>query len=230
MMGIWWSNQSNDSNLENGFDQHQKVQPSHRTLVQEMTWLDNNMENLLQAPPAPTIRFIPNTPKQQQSPSPAAETTIIEEAQPATPKYTIKQIEEAKDKREAEIRKLQAKFRNELSDVSKDLTSKILLIKLPLNAECHFKEQLEGFISIEMAIPAHYPLDPCRIKIANTGDLEPWRARYVITTSRYFLLDTSPVLSKEDPCHKIISLIHVPCLPLLSKLAGVLKKDSPATV
>jgi hypothetical protein len=187
------SNISIGRNLELGFEQHQKTRTSHRTLVQEMTWLDNNMESLLQEPPAPTIRFVSNKSKAASSSTVAAgspplppqqlarpPSPAVEAPQQQSATRNCAQMEEARSKKEAEIRKLKAGFRNELREESSDLVSTILLIKLPLNTDCPFKEQLGGIIKIELEIPAHYPLDPCQIKIVNAIHLEPWRARYVM--------------------------------------------------
>ncbi|KAG2187360.1 hypothetical protein INT44_005046 [Umbelopsis vinacea] len=168
-------------NLEKGFEQHQAAQSAHRTLVQEMAWLDNNMETLLQEPPAPTIRFVSNTVSKTPPPATMAPPAAVEKTSPpaATKHYALEEIQEAKVKREAEIRKLKAQFRNELSDISRDSMTTVLLIKLPLDANCLFKEELGGTINIEMEIPAHYPMDPCRIKIANALNLATWRAQSV---------------------------------------------------
>jgi hypothetical protein len=142
-----------------------------------MAWLDNNMETLLQEPPAPTIRFVSNTAPKE--PSATIELpAVTKTSPPATSKhYALEQIQEANVKREAEIRKLKAQFRNELSDISRDSMTTVLLIKLPLDANCLFKEELGGTINIEMGIPAHYPMDPCRIKIVDALNLAAWRAQ-----------------------------------------------------
>ncbi|KAM3581442.1 hypothetical protein VKS41_006267 [Umbelopsis sp. WA50703] len=182
-------------NLEIGFEQHQISRTSHRTLVQEMTWLDNNIETLLRDPPAPTMRFVsnqtkPSTPSmppelpplQQQEPI-APSTSISKLPQTAKPidsAYTQDQLSKASSEREDEIRKLKAKFRNELTELSTGSAVSKLLIKLPLDAQCRFQEQLGGVINIEMVIPDLYPLDPCRIRLADTLNLEPWRARSLL--------------------------------------------------
>lgn len=135
------------------------------------------MEILLQEPPAPTIRFVSNT-APKEPPATIEPPAVTKTSPPATPKhYALEQIQEAKVKREAEIRKLKAQFRNELSDISRDSMTTVLLIKLPLDANCLFKEELGGTINIEMEIPAHYPMDPCRIKIVNAHNLPAWRAQ-----------------------------------------------------
>ncbi|KAG2183213.1 hypothetical protein INT43_006217 [Umbelopsis isabellina] len=183
-------------NLELGFEQHQKSRTSHRTLVQEMTWLDNNMETLLRDPPAPTMRFVSNQtksstpseppqllPVQQQQPSALPLSTSAtkkpQTVKPSGPRYTHEQLSEASNKREDEIRKLRAKFRNELTELSTRSAESRMLIKLPLDAQCRFQEQLGGSINIEMVIPALYPLDPSHIRLEDTLNVEPWRARSV---------------------------------------------------
>ncbi|GJJ69616.1 hypothetical protein EMPS_01963 [Entomortierella parvispora] len=45
------------TNLERGFDAAAR---QHKSLLQHLNWLDVNMEQLLQKPPAPTIRFVGN--------------------------------------------------------------------------------------------------------------------------------------------------------------------------
>lgn len=159
-----------------------------------MTWLDNNMETLLRDPPAPTMRFVSNQtksstpsespqilPPQQQQPNAVSPSTSAtkkpQPAKPSGPRYTHEQLSEASNKREDEMKKLRAKFRNELTELSTGSAESRMLIKLPLDAQCRFQEQLGGCINIEMVVPALYPLDPCHIRLEDTLNVEPWRAR-----------------------------------------------------
>ncbi|KAG0055793.1 hypothetical protein BGZ83_007373 [Gryganskiella cystojenkinii] len=54
------------TNLERGFDTAARQQPP-KSLLQHLNWLDVNMEQLLQKPPAPTIRFVGHANNSYQS-------------------------------------------------------------------------------------------------------------------------------------------------------------------
>ncbi|KAG0226882.1 hypothetical protein BGW41_004059 [Actinomortierella wolfii] len=184
-------------NLEKGFAEHaRKAITTAKSLLAQLSWLDVNMETLLQQPPAPTIRFvshastssntlsrantadspavIPQPNIAQPPPPPSSSTPHPRPTQPPRPSWTPSERQEAALKRQQQLAQLQTRFRGSLKVLS-DTSVEIALE--PTNA-AQLPVKLEGPLLIHMLIPSLYPLEPCSIQLGYNGanpELEDWR-------------------------------------------------------
>ncbi|RUS28500.1 hypothetical protein BC938DRAFT_481808, partial [Jimgerdemannia flammicorona] len=191
-------------NLEKGFDVYVAAMAlpsvSHQTLIQQLNWLDKNMELLLQRPPAATIRFVRNSDRAQSVASVVAAATsepVIESAalslyvpelvlapapaatQSQTPTYTKQQLDEASARRTQELRQVENRFRVSYKVIKATLEeTAIRLVIPPSDPEFAFKAEVGDALELEMVVPTVYPLEPCTIHVLN-GAVEDWRKKNI---------------------------------------------------
>ncbi|KAG0359212.1 hypothetical protein BG005_001228 [Podila minutissima] len=186
------------ANLERGFKEAAGQQK--RSLLAHLNWLDVNMEQLLQKPPAPTIRFVghgsnssgssptirtptPPTPKPatkfvppEPSPPKPIEKPLTPEAAPRKV-FTAEQIEQAKGQRQQQWNQIQARFRASVQTISSTevrISLEVIQNGMPV--------KWEGPLWINILVPAVYPLEPCEIRLKEDGhnsEIDVWRARNV---------------------------------------------------
>lgn len=158
------------------------------------------MEQLLQKPPAATIRFVghgnnssgnsptprtptPPTPKPapklapEPSPEPVETPSPPRAAEPAPVRkvFTAEQIEQAKGQRQQQWNQIQARFRASILTIS----STEVQISLEV-AQNGMPVKWEGSLWINILVPVTYPLEPCEIRLKEDGhnpEIELWRAR-----------------------------------------------------
>ncbi|KAF9925572.1 hypothetical protein BGZ65_007668, partial [Modicella reniformis] len=140
-------------NLERGFA---AAALEKKSLLAQLNWLDVNMEQLLQKPPVPTIRFVKNatisTPKQHT--------------------WTTQQIEQAVLQRQKQVAQIQARFRSSFSTISST--------EFQISVES--SSSWQGPLWINLLVPQNFPLQPCEIRLKQDNhnhDIELWRARNV---------------------------------------------------
>ncbi|KAG0031924.1 hypothetical protein BGZ81_000273 [Podila clonocystis] len=188
------------TNLERGFKETAGEQK--RSLLAHLNWLDVNMEQLLQKPPAPTIRFVghgnntsrglpsirtptPPTlkPTSKSVPSEPSPPKPIEKLIPAPEPtlvrkvFTAEQIEQARGQRQQQWNQIQARFRATVQTISStevQISLEVIQNGMPV--------KWEGPLWINILVPTTYPLEPCEIRLKEDGhnsEIELWRARNV---------------------------------------------------
>ena len=160
------------------------------------------MEQLLQKPPAATIRFVghgnnssgnspiprtptPPTPKPAPKLAPEPSPKPVETPPPPPPRvaepapvrkvFTAEQIEQAKGQRQQQWNQIQARFRASVQTIS----STEVQISLEV-AQNGMPVKWEGSLWINILVPVTYPLEPCEIRLKEDGhnsEIELWRAR-----------------------------------------------------
>ncbi|KAF9971128.1 hypothetical protein BGZ73_005973 [Actinomortierella ambigua] len=181
-------------NLEKGFDEHaKKAITISKSLLAQLSWLDVNMEMLLQQPPAPTIRFVSHTTTTTSTSSPPAAADLARAPTPPKPQpvlpnpsqppapapihrsWTTQERQEAAAVRQQQIAQLQARFRGSI----KILSPTSVEIALEPTQRTQLPLQWEGPLMIHMLIPTLYPLESCSIQLGYNGanpEFEEWRA------------------------------------------------------
>ncbi|KAF9168353.1 hypothetical protein DFQ26_008976 [Actinomortierella ambigua] len=184
-------------NLEKGFDEHAKLALSAaKSLLAQLSWLDINMERLLQQPPTPTIRFISHastSPKSSNTASPIAADSVQEptphKVQPSLPppsqpralrhpSWTTQERQEASVKRQQQIAQLNARFRGSITVHSPSSIE----IALEPTQRAQLPLQWQGPLKIHILIPTLYPLEPCSIQLGFNGanpEFEEWRSNNI---------------------------------------------------
>ncbi|KAF8951343.1 hypothetical protein BGZ52_012335 [Haplosporangium bisporale] len=191
------------TNLERGFKE--AVVKQKRSLLAHLNWLDVNMEQLLQKPPAPTIRFVghgnnstgnsptlrtltpptpkpapkpaQSSPKPVETPPPPPPPARAPEPAPVRKVFTAEQIEQAKGQRQQQWNQIQARFRATVQTIS----STEVQISLEV-VQKGMPVKWEGPLWMNILVPATYPLEPCEIRLKEDGhnpEIELWRARNV---------------------------------------------------
>ncbi|KAK3830884.1 MAG: hypothetical protein JOS17DRAFT_685039 [Linnemannia elongata] len=172
------------TNLERGFDQAAAQQ--QKSLLAHLNWLDVNMEQLLQKPPAPTIRFIGHANNNSNSnaysgkSSPSNDTSSPQQ-QPPPPvqkTYTPAERDQANLQRQKQMNQIQARFRSSFESLSPTAVN----ISLESTDKDKMPIKWEGPLWIVLMVPVLYPLEPCDIRLRENGnnpEIEIWRARYV---------------------------------------------------
>ncbi|KAF9998037.1 hypothetical protein BGZ80_000731 [Entomortierella chlamydospora] len=188
------------TNLERGFAQaaHQK-----KSLLAHLNWLDVNMEQLLQKPPAPTIRFVTHAqqqpislppPQKSTSPTPALTSTTHSKphlhnstlsTSPTPPVtvssqtvFTAEQIDQAALQRQKQLAQIQARFRASFATISPTEFQ----ISLESTDKTGMTVTWQGPLWVNLLIPKSFPLHPCEIRLKQDGrnpEIELWRARNV---------------------------------------------------
>lgn len=192
------------ANLERGFAEA----ASHKKpLLTHLNWLDVNMEQLLQKPPVPTIRFVKNatastastssgspehatpttTTTSSQPPSPPPLADVIQSSEsssqqypppPDQPTWTKQQIEEAATQRQKQLAQIQARFRSTFSNVSSSESQ----IALESTDKTQMPVTWQGPLWVNLIVPQKFPLQPCEIRLKQDDrnpEIEIWRARNV---------------------------------------------------
>lgn len=169
-------------NVEKGFDDLLLRNPD-ATLLQQLNSLDRDLETLLTAPKADTVKIVVNARKDDTSKSAQ---TIAEQntrselsghsidivsdrvkpvvsTKPAEPAYTPEQLTQAKEKREIDTRQLEARLgRLPLFSKYGDGVTYIVPIEPRLRAE--LPQALQAVRAVKLIVPALYNLNPCRIE------------------------------------------------------------------
>ncbi|KAF9360167.1 hypothetical protein BGX26_010306 [Mortierella sp. AD094] len=193
------------TNLERGFAQ---AVLQKKSLLAHLNWLDVNMEQLLQKPPAPTIRFVGHAqqapvslPPPQKSISPTTTPTLTFTSStshskphlhssslptlPAPPpavspqkSFTADQIDQAALQRQKQLAQIQARFRATFATISPTEFQ----ISLESTDKTGMRVTWQGPLWVNLLIPKRFPLDPCEIRLKQDGrnpEIELWRARNV---------------------------------------------------
>ena len=149
-------------NVEKGFDEL-VTKSSNKSLLALLNELDRNLERLLTSTKAPTVKFVANR---------GAEATALAEPETQKPetsltipvfaRYDDNQLREAKARRDAEIRQLEARLgRSEL--FSKVGDGIAFNVPVQLSAVSDLPAPLRAVRDAALIVPEVYPLEPCTI-------------------------------------------------------------------
>jgi len=169
-------------NVEHGFDSIVERMPQ-ATILQHLYALDRDLESLLAAPKAETVKIISNATRNNRNKTskphdqPVVATDVVKsqsEAKslppsPIVPSYSSEQLEKARQTRKDHIRQFEARmgrlplFAKAPDGISYDVPIQPRRNELPAS--------LRGVNRIKLIVPERYNLDPCRIEIPGvSGD------------------------------------------------------------
>lgn len=165
-------------NVEIGFENLANNQ-QETSLLELLKALDKNLEAFLSAPKAETVRLVPNKDTRHLSnvpsrsvgpPSSQPRTQDAAPSKEATPapaktvEFTVQQKAEAANRRETEIRQLEARMgRLPLYKKSSDGIAYTLPVEPRRRAE--LPAALQAIKTVQLFVPLLYPLQPCRIQL-----------------------------------------------------------------
>lgn len=175
-------------NVERGFDSIVQGMPSG-TLLQYFNTLDRRLESYLSAPPADTIKLVANVGSKSRKPNlldqraeEGLQTEVTHTSKPLSqpsaaqglegnapkPDYSVAEREQARVKREADVRQLEAR-----------LGRTPLFAKLPdgnsytVPGEPRKRNELplalQSIKSVRLIVPPTYNLEPCRIELPDSS-------------------------------------------------------------
>lgn len=171
-------------NIEHGFDRLAEKKGS--TLLALMSALDRNLESLLSEKKTETVKLVANAdkrhivdlPVRMMGSSDAIKSSTAQQSQATAkqiskpePTYTSEQKREASERRELEIRQLEARLgRMPLFKKSSDGIEYTIPIE-PRRRQ-GLPPHLQAIKTIKLFVPLLYPLQPCRLQIEGSGVTE----------------------------------------------------------
>ncbi|KAF2091714.1 hypothetical protein K490DRAFT_31585, partial [Saccharata proteae CBS 121410] len=172
-------------NVENGFDALSMDTSKSHTLLSLLNALDRQLETLLTAQKADTIKIMPNTTKATPDISPgdarvvrkgkspeidsqsgatrAAAPSTPRPSRPAAPTYSLQEKATARSRREVEIRQLEARL-GKLQQYSK-LSDDSYVLPVEPRKRGDLPVGLQAIKTVKLVVPELYPLQPCAIKL-----------------------------------------------------------------
>lgn len=153
-------------NVEKGFDSLIQQYPS-KSLLALLNELDKNLEKFLSSAKATTVKFVaparnrPVVPEPKASgvPDPVQQRPL----QSVAPRYSLDQLREAKTRRDAEIRQLEARLgRSEYFSKAGDGIAFNVPLQVP-SSSSSIPSSLRSLRETALIVPEVYPLEPCTI-------------------------------------------------------------------
>jgi uncharacterized CHY-type Zn-finger protein len=154
-------------NVERGFDSLVIEFPT-KTLLALMNELDKKLESFLTSEKARTIKLVANAnkaPKQHQpipEPIQAPKEDIV--AQPIKVVYSVQQLQDARSKREAELRQLEARLGRQ-PRFSRSPDGSKFNIPLQIPKSNRLPLSLQSIKDVQLRVPQLYPLETCSIRL-----------------------------------------------------------------
>lgn len=152
-------------NIERGFDSLVEQNPS-KSLLALLNELDKNLEKFLSSAKATTVKFVaPVREKQvakQEEVLAVPETVQHQIFQSAALRYSTEQLKEAKTRRDAEIRQLEARL-GRLENFSKAGDGIAFNVPLQLPSSDKIPLSLRSLRESALIVPEVYPLEPCTV-------------------------------------------------------------------
>jgi hypothetical protein len=162
-------------NVERGFDDI--VDRNRRgTLLQYMNSLDKELETLLAAPKAETVRLVIHSGKGKTVQPSAPESSVAQNAlisqygRPSSPKqepvksYSMDELQKAKAKRSADTRQLEARL-GRLPLFAKSIDGLSYTVPIDPRSSSELPPSLQAMKTVRVIVPEKYNLEPCRIEI-----------------------------------------------------------------
>ena len=150
-------------NVENGFDDLVNHHP-HKTLLALLNELDKNLEQYLTSQKASTIKLVANKRKEAAEPVHEPEALRVASARfaPVFTRYSTGELQQAKTRRDAEVRQLEARLgRSELFSKADDGVAFNVPLQVPNSSA--IPASLRSLRETALIVPEVYPLEPCTI-------------------------------------------------------------------
>lgn len=157
-------------NIEQGFDELVTHQ-SGKSLLNLLNALDRSLERFLTSTKAPTVKIVAN--KRSEAPIPIAPETRTESGFyiPAFARYSDSQLQEAKARRETELRQIEARLgRSDLFLKASDGIAFNIPLQIP--PQVQLSDNLRAVRDAALIVPEVYPLEPCTIVLRGVSGLE----------------------------------------------------------
>jgi uncharacterized CHY-type Zn-finger protein len=154
-------------NVERGFDDLVIRYPT-KTLLALMNELDKNLESFLTSPKAKTIKLVANANKAPIQHHHVPEPVIAPKSDIVVPStqvtYSAQQLQDARSKREAEGRQLEARL-GRLSLFSKSPDGSHFNLPLQVPKSQRLPLSLQSIKDVQLKVPRLYPLETCSIRL-----------------------------------------------------------------
>ncbi|KAL8800104.1 MAG: hypothetical protein Q9182_005416 [Xanthomendoza sp. 2 TL-2023] len=151
-------------NVERGFDALIQATPQ-ATLLSLINTLDKQLEALLTAPKAETIKIVSNANKfHAQQPSDTQSSAKAEKPRTEEPHFTPDQRRNADARRRVEVGQLEARL-GRLPLFSESSDGIVFTVPISPRKPSELPVSLQAIQSIQLFVPLLYPLHPCRIEI-----------------------------------------------------------------
>jgi hypothetical protein len=208
-------------NVEEGFGEITQSNP-RGTLLQWLNALDRDLEKLLSAPMAKTIKIMPNAgPKQntlrneapeniEQSVGSSSITTVSAVKKPV---YSPEQLEKARVRRAAETRQLEARL-SRLPLYSKSADGVEYTIPIEPRRRSELPASMQAIKFVKLIVPELYNLETCRIEVSSAEGKE------VLNLQENFKIDAS-----RNPQASLFAMVNRLAQNMHSMVA--LSVDSP---
>ena len=173
-------------NIEDGFGQIAQRNPEG-TLLQWLNALDRDLEKLLSAPMAKTIKIIPNAgPKKDTTQNEihgnisllaGSSSTAALSAAPVSAmiqpqaKYSSEQLEKARARRASETRQLEARL-SRLPLYSKSSNGTQYSVPIEPRQRERLPASIQAIKAVNLIVPELYNLEPCRIEVSGSEGKE----------------------------------------------------------
>lgn len=152
-------------NVEKGFDSLVEQYPD-KSLLALLNELDKNLERFLSSAKATTVKFV--APMREKAAVQETKGLDVPEAvqqrsfHSAAPRYSLDQLKEAKIRRDAEIRQVEARLgRSENFSKAGDGIAFNVPLQIPVSAGV--PASLRSLREIALIVPEVYPLEPCTV-------------------------------------------------------------------
>lgn len=159
-------------NVENGFDDLVNRQP-HKNLLALLNELDKNLEHYLTSQKAATIKLVANKRKEAVEPlhEPEAPKAAPARFVPVFTRYGTGELQQAKTRRDAEVRQLEARLgRSELFSKADDGVAFNVPLQVPNSSA--IPASLRSLRETALIVPEVYPLEPCTIVLRGVEGLD----------------------------------------------------------
>ncbi|KAI9759273.1 MAG: hypothetical protein M4579_002482 [Chaenotheca gracillima] len=157
-------------NVEEGFNALRDKMP-HATLLTLINGLDKNLESFLAEEKRPTIKLVPNVVRSENvdrsptrpTPPPVVSAPVKSEPRPRPPTFTQERREQARLRREAETRQLEARLGRQ-PRFAKSADGIVYTVPLEPRRREDLPVPLQSLTTVKLFVPLAYDLDPCRIE------------------------------------------------------------------
>jgi uncharacterized CHY-type Zn-finger protein len=164
-------------NVERGFDELVENHPQ-ATLLQHLNSLDRELESLLAAPKAETIKIVANRSVREQTPLVRQPEQFISGTLDSAsklpsivpPTYSQEEKDQAKAKRDADVRQLEARM-SRLPLYFRSSDGLVYTLPIEPRRRAELPPDLRAIKTIRLVVPELYNLVPCRIELPGlSGD------------------------------------------------------------
>lgn len=159
-------------NIEKGFDTIAGNAPG-ATLLTVMNRLDNQLETILSGKMAETIKIVQNKSSTQRSTGQTetmqASAPTLESQPGAKAKTTDLQRDQARVKRQSDMRQLEARF-GRLESYAKSSDEMTYTLPLDSPKRSSWPLQLQSLRTLQLTVPELYPLEPAKLKLDSESE------------------------------------------------------------